>query len=644
MTASIITQMRLDYPHLRKANLFLMVTILGSLLLLLIILPQFVPFSPKMPAAGLDASWALALNQAIAQGLSFGTHIIFTLGPYSSIYTKAYHPATDLMMMTGSCYLAFCYWISLLGLMRNTKWYWNVIFSAFLLTLIYAKDALLFSYPLLAALHAHKLRNETLSPLLLALLFSPLGLLPLIKGSLLILCSLVILLCTFFFALLKDKKLAFICLVTPCVSLILFWIGAGQPLTSIGSYLLSSLIIASGFSEAMGIYGNRYEVIFYLLTALIIMLFILGQRQERSLNKLFLFSLFTSFLFLSFKAAFTRHLGHAYIASTAIMFAALLLSLCFTTQSIISLVILSFITGGYINNQYTHISLTNNFFSTYAAAWYGFKQRIEQPAWLNDNYNLILHFLGEQQKHPSLPGTCDSYSYDQTYLIAAGGHWNPRPVIQSYSVFTPFLAAKNEQHLLQASSPDTVIFRMAAIDNRFPALEDGRSWPVLLSHYHPIDFEGNFLFLRKKDQLANQAWSPHQSLFSTEPVSIEDHRLGEEVFLPHSDQLLFAQMSFEPTLWGKLLNLAFKSDPLHITVTLANGIKKQFRLNAAMAEAGFLLSPFIENTRAFANLYYSHQEITQLAIHSFSINAISTESWHWKPIYTFSLRTMPANV
>nr|WP_241480456.1 hypothetical protein [Legionella norrlandica] len=49
--------------------------------LLIVVIAVFVPFSPKMPAPGLDASWAVGLNQAIAQGLAFGKDILFTLGP-----------------------------------------------------------------------------------------------------------------------------------------------------------------------------------------------------------------------------------------------------------------------------------------------------------------------------------------------------------------------------------------------------------------------------------------------------------------------------------------------------------------------------------------------------------------------------------
>ncbi|WP_254706813.1 hypothetical protein [Ralstonia pseudosolanacearum] len=43
-----------------------------------------VPWLPVMPQAGLDHSWVLGMNQAVAQGLVFGRDMIFTFGPYAS--------------------------------------------------------------------------------------------------------------------------------------------------------------------------------------------------------------------------------------------------------------------------------------------------------------------------------------------------------------------------------------------------------------------------------------------------------------------------------------------------------------------------------------------------------------------------------
>jgi hypothetical protein len=72
----------------------------------------FTAFSPGMPAPGLDPSWMLAMNQAVAQKLAIGREIVFTFGPYASIYTKSFHPATDHLMVMGGLYLGFCFFLA----------------------------------------------------------------------------------------------------------------------------------------------------------------------------------------------------------------------------------------------------------------------------------------------------------------------------------------------------------------------------------------------------------------------------------------------------------------------------------------------------------------------------------------------------
>ena len=156
------------------------------------------------------------------------------------------------------------------------------------------------------------------------------------------------------------------------------------------------------------------------------------------------------------------------------------------------------ITATYIDGQHTHISIANNIRSTYLSSWHGLHNRIRDKNWLKQNFDITMNFLSAQASFPVLKGTVDIYSYDQTYLIASGMHWSPRPVFQSYSVFTPQFAKKNKHHLLSLDRPDTVLFRIEPIDNRIPSLEDGSSWSALINQYQPEGFAHDFLVLHPK--------------------------------------------------------------------------------------------------------------------------------------------------
>ena len=607
-----------------------------KLTLLFILIGVLVPFSPKMPAPGLDPSWALGLNQAVALGLSFGNDIIFTLGPYSSIYTKAYHPATDWMMIGGSVYLACAYWISLILLMRGIKWHWTLFLAISLLVMIYARDSLLFIYPLLVGLIGYKIisineaRSKHISPiplrtkLAVAFLFTPFGLLPLIKGSLLILCLTIVLLCTLFFLWHKHTVLVFISLISPLVSMMLFWIGAGQAITYLPHYLITSLALASDFTEAMAFTGNNNEIIIYLCASLLICLSIIWQKQLPSISRLFLLCLFFVFLFLSFKTGFTRHYGHAFIASTSILIAALLLPYLFHSKITIPVILFCLYTANYITAHYTQISVYKNILSTYSSVWHGLKSRLTNKNWLSQNFALSLSFMKQQAAFPKIQGTTDIYSYNQAYLIASEINWTPRPVFQSYSVFTPWLAKKNKAYLLSERRPDNIIFKIEPIDGRLPSLEDGMSWPLLLNTYQPTQLINDFLFLRKRN-----ASPPVITL-----VAKEQHALGEVIKVPHINHPLLLEINIKPTIYGLLALTFFKPNPLLITIELKSGIKKQYRLITNMAKAEFLISPLIESTQEFALLYDNHPLLANKQVNSISIISESNHSYHWQEMFT----------
>ncbi len=649
-----------------------------KLILLITVISVFVPFSPKMPAPGLDPSWALGLNQAIAQGLSFGKDIVFTLGPYAAIYSKAYHPATDFMMMSGSLYLALCYWLSVILLMGKIKWHWILLFAVLLFTMIYARDSLFFSYPLLVGLICYQLVSQqgcfaalamtgipnNYSPFYLTLLFTPFGLLPLIKGSLLILCTLFSILCSTLFIIHKRAICAMICLLSPIASLLLFWLAAGQSLSNLTSYLSSTITLACGFTEAMAIGGRNSEMILYLISAALLLLVIARQKQIPTCQRMFALCFFYAFLFISFKAGFTRHFGHVFIASSSILIAAFLLPLTLpfpakrekikTTsfspwgegarradedlsrsknQKSLSLAILFALYTWYsINSHYTLISIPNNFKSNFAAAWFGLKNRINDKNYLKQDFALTMNFLHQRASFPLLPGTSDIYSTEQSYLISSPNTWAPRPIFQSYSVFTTNLAKQNREYLA-SNGPDNIFFKIEPIDARVPALEDGLSWPLLIANYRPQRMINDFLLLQKT--------APH--LKPLQRLVSKKYRLGDVVNLPVGDQPLFAEIDITPTIWGHLAIIFFKPVELQIIFTLKNGIKKQYRIIATMAKSSFLISPLIETTQEFALLYGNPNDLNEKTVKSLEISAKQNNSWQWQQEYFIHFKNYPTS-
>jgi hypothetical protein len=231
--------------------------------LLLATLAAFVPFSPPMPEV--TDSEKFAMNYAVSQGMVVGKDVIYTYGPYSSIYSGQYFPDTDFRMVVCCLYLAFSFWVPLALLLKNVDWRWTLTLFLALSGLIYFRDVLLLAIPFLVGLSIFKelatkdkqgwLQNKY-APLFIAILFAPFGLLPLTKGTILLTCAAVSAFCAVVLFVSRHKALAIICLVAPTISMLLFWIASGQSIKNLPIYFISMQGTISGYSNAMSVVGQ----------------------------------------------------------------------------------------------------------------------------------------------------------------------------------------------------------------------------------------------------------------------------------------------------------------------------------------------------------------------------------------------------
>ncbi|HMZ71954.1 MAG TPA: hypothetical protein PLG51_11050 [Pseudomonadales bacterium] len=568
---------------------------LGALLLLASLL-AFAPFAPLLPGTELDDAWRLAMNQAVAQGLVFGRDIVFTFGPYAALYTQHYHPATYPAALLLGVLFGLAQGTLLLSCLRrrHNGWLWTL--AGFLL-LVDSRDALFFAYPLLLTLvtcmesasHGSddRLRfvgQETGHLLAIALL----GALPIIKGSFWPLAVMASLVGALLHGLKGERLRAALFILLPLLTLLLLWGLAGQPLAALPDYFRTLSPIISGFAEAMSNRGLLWQVVVYLGLAAGIILATLRSAGPALPKRLAITLAVGLFLFIAFKAGFVRHdRVHAGAISTGTVLAILAIQATHSAKLPRSIVVTALLMCLFMHLRYIGPSLKG----APIASLQGISQgsfRGQQPI-----YERRLKRLASQSPLPRLPGSSDLYPFDLTDLIASGNHWAPRPVLQSYSAYTPLLARMNEAHLRGAAAPDNIFFRIESIDGRFPSLDDGLSWPTLLSHYQITGSDRQYLHLQRRTTPATT-----QKTVLTQ----QSHRLGEWVSLPSAAQMLFAEIELAPTLLGRLSMLLFKPDQLYLSVDLGHGEKRVYRFIPSMALTGFVLSPLVESTAEFAQL------------------------------------------
>jgi hypothetical protein len=409
----------------------------------------------------------------------------------------------------------------------------------------------------------------------------------------------------------------------------LAWRLAGQPWSGLRDYVTAMLPIVSGYTEAMSSPGKPGEVLLYLVAAGAIV-WRLARRDGPRIDRLLVLLMFAAGLFLAFKGGFVRHDAHAGMAGLFLLFACCILPWPRGRIGNWVTVVLALVAWQTIDRHYFDTRpgrLAAQVERTYVGAWSGLRQRISAPDSLAAEYRATLQRIAGRSTFGRLPGTTDIYSHAQIELIAPGNTWDPRPVLQSYSAYTPDLAERDRQHLAGPRAPDQVVFRVEAIDDRLPSQEDGPSWPELLARYQPADFRQDALLLRKR----------------AAPVALPDcgthsaqHALGEKVAVPAGDCAAFVRLDLRPSALGALAGLLYKPSQLEVQLQLADGTRREYRLVSGMARAGLLLSPLVENAAEFGLLYAGADQLDFKDVRSLTVTA--GKPWMWQATYAITFR------
>jgi hypothetical protein len=236
-------------------------------------------------------------------------------------------------------------------------------------------------------------------------------------------------------------------------------------------------------------------------------------------------------------------------------------------------------------------------------------------AHLNEAYEQYLADFRNECSLPPIQGTVDSYSVDQRYIVAMHWPYRPRPVIQSYSAYTPELAEMNAAHLRGDGAPENILFRITTVNGRFPPLDDGLSWPELFTRYDIQTVERTFVLMKRSA-------APRE--FHLTPISDTTLHFGETLPVPPASRgPIWAQMEINPTLFGRIISTLYKPPAVSLKFALRDGLKLQRHLVPGMTRSGFVLSPLIARTVPFAMLASTRwqRDLADVEVVSLSVGA-----------------------
>jgi hypothetical protein len=544
-----------------------------------------VPLAPIMPDLSLDGAWRIASNTAKAQGLVFGRDFVFTSGPYAAIYTRMYAPETDLMMLVGASFLAVAMlWVVVSSVPQHRRAW--LLGLPVVMALPGMGDALFIIMPWLIVLLAAHGESHGRGMWLVRLYVSvtACALLPLIKGSFTVPAIACIGIASVI-AYRTHRKHGWLLPLTFLLALVAEWCMAGQPLGALPSYFASQADVIEGYGDAMSLSGPIVDLILLLLASGLLCTAYLGAPGTPRL--IWLGAMLT--VFVGLKAGLVRHDdAHSATAAAVVLLVAAYAAFVMRSWVWRGVILLAALLAMPVLSRTASMSpqgmLSRTAHVIVDSAAMGI-DRLNGAPLLARRYANAIGMITSLTGFPADGRTADVYSVGASLPAFSGEKWSPRPIIQSYSAYTPTLIQRNVEHL-QQRGPDKVYWQLYTTDSHYPALDDGASWRWLLGGYRAVDRVSDFVVLERE---ANVAALPlGDEVVKAHPA------LGDLIALP-TDSPLWVTITLKPTLLGRLRSIVFKPAAVQmITIYPDHGVS--YRVVPGMMETGFLLSPTIATT------------------------------------------------
>lgn len=560
---------------------------------------------PNKPTSELDSSWRMVLTQALVDGWQFGRDLVFTYGPLGFLMGNTYSGVTFwpfILWQTFSS-LAFA-WIIYRQGMRLTGYARAIYWGATILLGVGYIDALLM---VVMALLGCEMVRDAGKPVRWWTIFSLvlLGVLAAIKFTNLMLAGFIVVVVGALDLAQRRPGDAARKLLWFFGTFLLLWVLCRQNPLHLPAYLRQSLEISSGYEQTMGLPTPPAPLWkgLAVLGALIAYaaLHFLGSRER--LRGLAGALVLGAVVFLNWKHGFVRADGHM----IGFFICALLPITAFPAllddgPRFRTLQRWLLVPAGFLCVLGIHDALPG----TVRFALQLFQDRVYANC-----YN-TLHFpewqlsyrdaLRAARTDVDLPktravigqSTLDVLGYYQSVAVFNRFNYRPRPVLQSYSAYTPALAQLNADYYASDRAPDYVLFRLETIDDRYMMLDDSRALYVFLHRYEFVHSEKGFQLWRRLPKPFS--WAS----IAPQPVRTLDAPVGQPIDLASfGEQPLWIRIDLPRSLLGRVRDFFYKPPVVRIGFKDTKGNTTTYRMPLALARTGFIVNPMIEEIVGF---------------------------------------------
>ncbi|MEO6994392.1 MAG: hypothetical protein ABI273_12230 [Lacunisphaera sp.] len=575
--------------------------VLGWTLVYLLLIVGVFSF-PNTPGTGLDPSWRMALGYFYEQGMQFGKDVVFTYGPLGFVMGRTFSGLQFWSLIAGQLVLAVVSATVILGQTLRLEGAKRLVFLLFifLFAMLY-EDAL--HMIVLAILGFELLRIvEKRSWLKIATIAAILAGYAQIKFTDCLLAGFIVLIVTVFGLWRRRVSEVITLLVAFLVVYLGIWIACGQGVVNLPAYFRGSWEISQGYQWAMGFPAPTAAlwkgiVVFTILGSYAIAHLFLNPDKPRAWANSVLLG---AFVYLNWKHGFVRADGHM----IGFFFCALL-----------PLITYPALLDDPDSHRFLHrwVFALTIFLSVWALesaldgtirlsmGW------MENRIWGNcsqvinwkETRQMYRERLSVQRAGADLSETrkiigrssIDVLGTEQSVAIYNQFNYRPRPVIQSYSTFTPELARLNEDFIVSDRAPEFFLTRIETIDNRLLTMDDAQVLQLLPYRYEYLRTEKDFqLWKRLPGPFDAAKFAP--KLLRTATVELNQPLDTADLV----GKPLWATIKVETSWLGKLRSFFYKPPQVVLGITDTSGVKRDYLMPLPQGRNGFILNPVINDT------------------------------------------------
>jgi hypothetical protein len=616
------------YTHSKnRSKTFSVWRVISSLIITLFACPM--EFIRKDISAGIDNSWIIALNTAIQRGAIFGKDFVFTYGPLGFLSTRNADYVGNAPIIAGDAFLlAGIFLLAYRFFSTNIIWLILLFSAALAMRTSNYSQTLFLLYIIYTSLIVTDKKSDSLYIMYAAIGVPLLFFIKINYGFIAVPTFFVV--CSLLAS--RSVKSALIYGVSCIIPF--FAIGLSVGINYKG-YFRYGLELIRGYDEAMMHTVNTQELpiwfaaifICTLCTYLGIFMYKALKLKSGLLTTNITVSLAAIACYLFFRNAFTRYDDIHYRQFFCIFpfFFAVFAHIIQVDKKIatkivsmvIALVSLSVLDGNDGAREFSISGSKLNDRLSIAPYYAGICQPFsygEFPEKLRDDS--VKKVVGA--------GTCDLIAHEMSFIKVNELNYNPRPVPQAYSVYTPDLDSLNAIHFLKQNRPEFILVDNDGVDDRYAIWDETLTKATIHLNYEYTELKGEehhpFMLFKTKSGIGE--WPIFKKI--SELVV----RAGDTINVPQSVSTpVYMSAKIEYTGYAKIKKLIF---PMHLGVTLLTDSQvSHFTLVRSIVAEPVLISHFVQSNTELNNFLCGNLQQNK-RIRSFVVGGESAE--HCKSI------------